>query len=178
MNPSMRQKQTKAEQDALLTGPTTGSNMKTVDPAVKKILCPALGLANEVIVRDEYVEKPVPVSEPQVSSKHAEKSRDKKKKKHHSRSRSRSRSRSPYYKKKKNRSRSRSTSRDRRRSRSRDRYDRDRRDNRDDGRGKSSRHGDRSEYNRVHETKPTEPVVGEVIIKFYLNYSVIFCMGS
>ena len=47
MNPTMRKvNQPSVEENS--AGPMTGGNFKSVDPSVKKILCPALGLPNEV----------------------------------------------------------------------------------------------------------------------------------
>ncbi len=118
MNPAMKQKQTKPDaSEATLAGPMSGNNFKTVDSSVKKLLCPALGRADQAIKLDSDEEKP------QVQTKELEASSSKKSKKKH-RSRSRSRSRSPGHRKqRRHRSRSRSTSvdnRNRRRSRSRD----------------------------------------------------------
>ena len=51
MNPSMRKvNNPSVEENA--AGPLTGANFKSVDPSVKKILCPALGLPNEVKIEE------------------------------------------------------------------------------------------------------------------------------
>lgn len=150
MNPSMKQKQMKAETVAV-----SASNIKSIDPAIKKQLCPALGLPDESLKREEFNEE----LKPHLTEETYDRSKDKKKKKH--RSRSRSRSRSPHYKKKKNRSRSRSTSRDRykRRSRSRDRRDRRSDYERDERRGsRHTEHNDRKSF----EASSSEPSVGNV----------------
>lgn len=166
MNPAMRQKQTATE----TKGPLTGGELKTNDPSVKKILCPALGLPDQQIER-EYEE---PAQEYKPSKPVESSSRDDRKNK-----KSRSRSRSPYQKKKKHRSRTRSRSRDRRhrssRSRSRDRSRRSRsRDNRRDRRREDSRDrkSSRSDKHDRHPSGPTsssksdDPVVGEVATCF------------
>ena len=166
MNPAMRQKQAKTE----TKGPLTGGELKTNDPSVKKILCPALALPDQKLEREN--EEPAPEYVLKLDS-----SRDKKKK-----NASRSASRSPNQRKKKQRSRTRSRSRDRRRSRSRsrdkrrsrsrDRRDRRREDSRD--RKNSSRH-DKYERNRsrdehAHPPKSDEPVVGEVCLFYIILY--------
>jgi len=156
----MKQKHIKPEiSDASLNGPMSGNNFKTVDSSVKKLLCPALGLADKAIKldSDEEIEsppRPVQTKEPEESQSSSKKSKNK------HRSRSRSRSRSPYHKKKKNRSRSRSRSRSpgsrhRRRSRSRSRDNRDRRQS--DYSSSRSRHSDKKSFEST-----SEPVVGDI----------------
>ena len=50
MNPSMRQQQQSSTTSVALTG----SNFKTVDSGVKKVLCPALALPNERVIPQKF----------------------------------------------------------------------------------------------------------------------------
>lgn len=104
MNPTMKKK----EQLQQPSGALSGSNYKSMDVGMKKVLCPALALPDQKVKRDSDEEIKKDVEEKESSRK---KDKKKKKKHRHSSSSSRSRSRSP---KRRHRSRSRSRSRENR----------------------------------------------------------------
>ena len=110
LNPSMRQqKQAQSNNSTAVTGPVTGGNFKTIDPGVKKVLCPALALPNEKFEQSEVSSDENEKEKIKESfTTHVTETRDRKRKKspknkHRSRSRSQEKN-----KKKRSRSRSRS----------------------------------------------------------------------
>jgi ATP-dependent RNA helicase DHX8/PRP22 len=119
MNPSMRQQPTQTANNTMSTGPVTGSNFKTIDPGVKKVLCPALALPNERIAQKEASSSDNDREEEEEKEEKKEKHKEtkshhhnhhKKSKKSSTKSRRRSRSRSEDRSSPKSWSRSRSRS--------------------------------------------------------------------
>ena len=178
MNPSMRQQHQQAQSNnsSTVTGPLTGSNFKTIDTGVKKVLCPALALPNERVVldvvnqnreassdEDKKGEKTKDSSKSHKSSSsshHHQHKKSKKSSKHRRRSRSRSEDRSSAS----SRSRSRTPPR---KQRHRDRSRSPDLNKRSNDRQNSSRDDDRTRKSdkypiALNNKEPTEPLVGDI----------------
>jgi len=161
MNPSMRPKDSTSSMGA--NGAMTASNMKEIDPQVKKILCPALALPNQQQVRpesdDERDDRKERTSDLAKRSEKTKESRDSRKDKKKKSKRKKHRSRSSSYS-------SRSLSRSRTRSRSRERErDRDRnRSSRYSSPKRNSSNNGASSSKRMRSVSPVplEPVVGDI----------------
>jgi ATP-dependent RNA helicase DHX8/PRP22 len=181
MNPSMRQQPTQTANNTMSTGPVTGSNFKTIDPGVKKVLCPALALPNERIAQkeasssdnDREEEEKEEKKEKHKETKSHHHNHHKKSKKSSTKSRRRSRSRSED---RSSRSRSRSRTPPRKQQRNRDRS-RSPDTHNSSSHSSSKRSGDHSlredERSRKFDKysggssvamgkEPTEPVAGDI----------------
>jgi len=176
MNPSMRPQQSQPN-NSNANGPITGSNFKTIDPGVKKVLCPALALPNERVVvqkenssDEEKREKPKDSNKTHKSSSsshHHKKS--KKSSKHRRRSRSRSEDRSSASSHSRSRSRTpprKQRNRDSSRSPDLNNSSNSKRSN-DRQNSSSFRDDDRNRKSdkypiALNSKEPTEPVVGEI----------------
>jgi ATP-dependent RNA helicase DHX8/PRP22 len=163
MNPSMRPKESNSTNGT--NGAMTASNIREVDPQVKKILCPALALPNQQQLKPQSDEESgdhnEKINDSSKSSEKPKENRDSRKDKKKKSKRKKHRSRSSSYS---SRSRSRSRSRTRSRSRERER-DRDRnRSSRYPSPKRATSNSGTSSTKRMRSFSPVplEPVVGDI----------------